>query len=115
MIVAPTRWKLRDTVRIVNETLNSLRVEKHPDKTFVGRVERGFDFLGYYLKPGMLHISLSTLKHFAQRITRLYEQGADSGSIGKYVRHWVKWVREGLPPSERPPAVRRAGIHPVRR
>jgi len=25
-------------------------LEKHPDKTFIGRIERGFDFLGY--RPG---------------------------------------------------------------
>ena len=52
VVIAPTRWKLRSAVRIVNETLNLLKVEQHPDKTFIGRVERGFDFLGYFIKPG---------------------------------------------------------------
>ncbi len=33
VILAPTRWKLRKAVQIVNRTLNELRVEKHPDKT----------------------------------------------------------------------------------
>ncbi|RLS77165.1 MAG: hypothetical protein DWI02_10210, partial [Planctomycetota bacterium] len=42
VILAPTRWKLRAAVRIVNETLAELNVEQHPDKTFIGRVERGF-------------------------------------------------------------------------
>jgi hypothetical protein len=32
---------------MVNRTLNELKVEKHPDKTFIGRIKRGFDFLGY--------------------------------------------------------------------
>ena len=74
-------------VRIVNETLDILRVDKHPDKTFIGKVDCGFDFLGYFLKPGMLNVSISTLKRFAQRITRLYEQGADPICFGEYVMH----------------------------
>jgi hypothetical protein len=44
-ILAPTRWSLRRAVRVVNETLRELRVQ-HPDKTFIGRIERGFTFLG---------------------------------------------------------------------
>ena len=26
-------------------------VEKHPDKTFIGRIEKGFDFPGYHFGP----------------------------------------------------------------
>ncbi len=43
LVLAPTRWRLR---KAVNEVLGSLGLLKHPDKTFVGRTERGFDFLG---------------------------------------------------------------------
>ncbi len=69
MVIAPTRWKLRVAIRIVNETLNMLRVEKHPDKTFIGRVGRGFSFLGYYLKPGHLKVSRGTFERFTDRIS----------------------------------------------
>ncbi len=44
IIIAPTRWKLRKAIRLVNQTLNELRVEQHPDKTMIGRGDRGFDF-----------------------------------------------------------------------
>ncbi len=27
-------------------------VEKHPDKTFIGRIEKSFDFLGYHFGFG---------------------------------------------------------------
>ncbi len=43
LVLAPTRWRLR---KAVNEVLGSLCLLKHPDKTFIGRTERGFDFLG---------------------------------------------------------------------
>jgi hypothetical protein len=43
-----TCWQLRGAVKLVNQTLRALSLEKHPDKTFIGRIERGFDFLGYH-------------------------------------------------------------------
>ncbi len=33
---------------------------------------------------------------FAERISRLYEQGADCLRIGEYVKLWFKWVRKGI-------------------
>jgi RNA-directed DNA polymerase len=38
--LAPTRWKLRRAIKLVNRTLAELKVEKHPDKAFIGRSER---------------------------------------------------------------------------
>ena len=46
VVLAPTRWKLRKAVPVVNETLAELKVQQHPDKTFIGRSEQGFAFLG---------------------------------------------------------------------
>ncbi len=94
--IASTRWKLRSAVRIVNKTLNMLKVEQHPDKTFIGRAERGFDFLGYFIRPGILRVSRGTFERFAERISRLYEQGAGIERIEEYVKHWFKWVRTGI-------------------
>jgi hypothetical protein len=97
VVLAPTRWKLRKAVRIVNETLAELRVEQHPDKTFIGRIEKGFDFLGYEItSPGIEGIAQRTLDSFAKRVTRLYEQGADPSRIGQYVQRWRKWLTSGL-------------------
>jgi hypothetical protein len=36
------------------------------------------------------------MKRFGQRITQLYEQGADYLRIGEYVKLWFKWVRSGI-------------------
>jgi len=41
VILAPTRWKLRAATRLVNETLAELKLQQHPEKTFIGRVSRG--------------------------------------------------------------------------
>lgn len=46
VILVPTRWKLRRIVRVVNGILAKLKVKQHPDKTFIARIAKGFDFLG---------------------------------------------------------------------
>ena len=98
VIIAPNRWKLRMAVRMVNQILDRLKVEKHPDKTFIGRAEKGFDFLGYHLKPESLAPSCETVKKYAERIDRLYEQGASYNRIRQYVRRWFDWLKAGVEP-----------------
>ncbi len=44
----------------------------------------------------MLRVSRLTFERFTERISRLYEQGADCLRIEEYVKHWLKWVRTGL-------------------
>ena len=44
IVLAPTRWKLRRVVKTLNRELDALQLEKHPDKTFIGGIEKGFDF-----------------------------------------------------------------------
>ncbi|MBU1137692.1 MAG: reverse transcriptase/maturase family protein [Proteobacteria bacterium] len=93
IVIAPTRWKLRKAVAKVNTILEGLLLEKHPDKTFIGRAVRGFSFLGYFLTPWGVSVAQSTWKNMQKRISRLYEQ--DAGSIGQYVTRWLRWVIAG--------------------
>jgi hypothetical protein len=69
---------------------------KHPDKTFIGRVGRGFDFLGYRLEPGKLTVAEGAVYNFVMRIDRLYEQGAGSNGVDRYVKRWVQWSKSGI-------------------
>jgi hypothetical protein len=62
-------------------------VEKHPDKTFIDRITKGFDFLGYSFGPKRLSIAPKTLANFLERKTQLYEQSADVRRIGLYVSY----------------------------
>jgi hypothetical protein len=34
-----------------NQTFVEVRLEKHPEKTSIGRAELGFDFFGYEFSP----------------------------------------------------------------
>jgi RNA-directed DNA polymerase len=95
VILAKTRWALRRVVQQVNTILDNLKLEKHPDKTFIGRIDRGFDFLGYRFVAEGVRLAAQTKQRFVERATRLYEQGAAASRIGEYVRHWLTWVRSG--------------------
>jgi hypothetical protein len=96
VILAPTRWKLRAAFRLVNETLAELKVEQHPDKTFIGRVSRCFDFLGYLFTPAGLDVAPRAVEHCVERASRLYERGVDLIRTGAYVRRWQCWAKSGL-------------------
>jgi hypothetical protein len=48
--------------------------DKHPDKTFIGRIERGFDCLGYHFSPAGLTVAKKTIADFIEKASRLYEQ-----------------------------------------
>ena len=98
VIIVPGRWKLRKIVRTVNRVLSHLRIEKHPDKTFIGRTIRGFDFLGYRVKPCVLSVSRSTINRHIERIDRLYEQDACYRRIRQYVRRWFDWLKAVVGP-----------------
>lgn len=100
VVLAPTRWKLRRAVSMVNRHLAGLGLTKHPDKTFIGRIEKGFDFLGYRFSRAGLTVASATVDRFIERIARLYEQEQFSAErpplLGPYVRRWVGWARGGL-------------------
>jgi RNA-directed DNA polymerase len=99
LVLAPTRWRLRDAVRTVNYVLGALALAKHPDKTFIGRIKRGFDFLGYHFSPGGLRVAKQTIANFIEKASRLYEQKRRAGSAASplemYVRRWFRWTRGG--------------------
>ena len=100
LVPAPTRWKLRAAVRRVNQILGALGLDTHPDKTFIGRIERGFDWLGYHISPAGLRLATRTIRNFVTRLTRLYEReaGRPAGAarLGQYVRRWLAWARGAI-------------------
>ncbi len=80
----------------MNETLAELKLQQHPDKTFIGRVSRGFDFLGYLFTPAGLEVAPRAVERCVERVSQLYERGANLVRIGAYVRSWQRWARSGL-------------------
>jgi len=91
-------------VKTLNQTLESLRMEKHPDKTIIGRTMKGFDFLGYHFNNDGLGIASNTARKHVRRICRLYEQqGKEKATseemafvLGNYVERWRRWCAARL-------------------
>jgi RNA-directed DNA polymerase len=57
IVLAKTRWHLRVAVK----TVNQLNVAQAPDKTFIGRISRGWDFLGYHFDGKYLTVAAKTV------------------------------------------------------
>ncbi len=100
LILTKTRWKCRRAVKQLNQAFNHLKLEKHPDKTYIGKIENGFDFLGYHFSPQGLRIANITWSKFVARLHRLYEQKKTQPNwtalLGDYVKHWWRWVLAGV-------------------
>jgi RNA-directed DNA polymerase len=99
LILAPSRCKLRRAVRTVQSTLEGLRLLTHPDKTFVGRITKGFDFLGYHLFDGSLRAASKTFCKMYETAARLYEQKGHRTKptpLGQYLTRWNAWFLGGL-------------------
>ena len=74
LILAPTRQKIRKAMALVQATLSRLHLDTHSDKIFIGRVTRGFDFLGHHFREGALSAAGKTVAKMKAGAARLYEQ-----------------------------------------
>ena len=114
-ILTPTRHTLRTAVKVVNQILARLGLAKHPGKTFIGRIAKGFSFLGYQFGPSGLRVAEATLQRRAQKCRQLYEQqppGPErTARLGEYLRRWWGWVPGGL--GELGPVTISAGRDPI--
>jgi RNA-directed DNA polymerase len=97
IILAKTRWHQRKAIKKMNQVLNELKVEKHPDKTEIKRITRGFTFLGYKFTATSLEVAEKTLHNAITKVVRLFEQDATRERIGSYWKKFWGWARSGLP------------------
>ena len=104
LILEKTRWSLRRAIKVVNQHFAQLGLSQHPDKTFIGRIEAGFDFLGYRLTRAGLRLSQATIRRSVEQLSRLYEQERHqhTDALGQYVRRWLGWVTGGLDDKQKP-------------
>ena len=99
LIMTKSRWRLRHAIKILNEEFELLGLKKHPQKTTIGMVEKGFEFLGYHYGRDGLSLAGKTIDKFISKALRLYEQEPVQvrlERLGEYTKRWVRWTTSGL-------------------
>ena len=67
--------------------MHGLQMKLAITKTYIGRICKGFDFLGFHFKSqGSNALALKSILHFFVRMLTLYEHGADDARIRMYIR-----------------------------
>jgi len=107
IVLSKTRWRQRKAVALMNQQLAQLKLHKAADKTYIGKISKGFDFLGYRFDGQNLTLAAKTVRKMTQKWQQLYEQAGknkptskrDSFDVGAFVRYllrWIKWTTAGL-------------------
>lgn len=89
------------------QDLARLKLAQAPDKTFIGRIAMGFDFLVYHFSRVRLSLAKKTLeKHAAHRHRRDEQQNkqarktptapAGAAVLDACVKRWQRWCTAGL-------------------
>ncbi|EGH0794879.1 hypothetical protein N3391_003245 [Salmonella enterica subsp. enterica serovar Montevideo] len=98
VIFTRTRWHLRRAVRALNVFFASGGYRQHPDKTFIGKTEKGFDWMGIqFNRSGIGGVAPRAVANHRQRLRRLYERTWRYGKektrarVGEYMRRWKIW------------------------
>jgi len=97
VILTKTRHQLQRVVKKMHRVMQALKFKLALNKTFIGKLSKGFDFLGYHFSPdGLLGLAEKTIRSANARIAELYEQGASNKRIQQYVNRWMGWAKGGL-------------------
>ncbi|WP_249269916.1 reverse transcriptase domain-containing protein [Yersinia intermedia] len=98
IILARTRWQLRQAVRELNMFFAHYGFRQHPDKTFIGPTHKGVDWMGFWfthegcqsVAPRAVANHLTTLRRLYER-TRHLSAPLQAERVAAYVRRWTQW------------------------
>jgi RNA-directed DNA polymerase len=100
LMMSEKRERLKKGIRTVKQEFEALKLAGHPDKTFVGRKEKGFDFLGYHFDPdGRISVSEKTLANFLRKtreIERREPPETREKRLQDYTLRRIRWAKAGL-------------------
>ncbi|CAI0837921.1 Retron-type reverse transcriptase [Serratia quinivorans] len=99
-----TRWHLRKAIKRLHEFFDLGGFEAHPDKTQLGRMEHGFDWLGVWYAPEGPRIAPRAIENHRVRVARLYEQARmrklstteTEVRVREYEARWITWAERML-------------------
>jgi RNA-directed DNA polymerase len=86
VVLTKTKTALRKVVKKTHEVINNLQLQLHPAKTYIGKIARGFNFLGYYMDDQKILPSKETIRRFHERSTVLYEPSSGNRNVSRRSR-----------------------------
>ncbi|HFD2064150.1 TPA: reverse transcriptase domain-containing protein [Serratia marcescens] len=106
IILAKSRWQLRRHVKRLMQWFRAEGFEAHPDKTQIGRTEKGFDWMGAWLThEGVTDIAPRAKANHREKVRRLYELLARvplwrrkrarqqvNARVSTYRKRWTIWA-----------------------
>jgi hypothetical protein len=72
-VLTKSKTALRKVVKLNHRIVNSLNLQLHPMKVFIGKISQGFNFFAYYFDERKILPSKETIRRFHERATALYE------------------------------------------
>ncbi|WP_243750194.1 reverse transcriptase/maturase family protein [Providencia rettgeri] len=100
VLLTQTRGQLRKAIRQLNQWFAAFGFRQHPDKTFIGRVAKGFDWMGAWLtNHGITGVAPRALDNHRNRCRQLYEQTSrlsveqQADRVSQYRLRWSQWVK----------------------
>lgn len=107
IILAKSRWSLRKHTKRLMQWFSEYGFEAHPDKTQIGRIKKGFDWMGAWLtSDGVTDIAPRAKANHREKVRRLYEQLARlplwkrksaapkvNARVSTYRKRWNIWVK----------------------
>ncbi len=83
LVPSKRRWPLRRTIHSLNEQMKECGFALYPDKTQIGRLEKGFDWMGLLFDEADVRRSPRSLQMLMDKTLRLYEQNSPVKNIMK--------------------------------
>jgi RNA-directed DNA polymerase len=74
LFVHSDKFRLQEIVPLLQQELNMIGLQIHPNKKVLNRVDDGVSFLGQFIKPYRTYISSRTKNNFYQAIQRINRQ-----------------------------------------
>ena len=98
VFMTKSKAKLRKAIKEHHRVLGELKLTVAKDKTFIGRVARGFSFLGYEIALQRCRVSLTSLQRCLTKTVKLKEKGACEERLLQYWQNWQRWaqIQNGL-------------------
>lgn len=90
VVLVKTKRQLRNLIKLTHKILNRLKLKMHPDKTFFGCIQKGFDFLGIHFGETP-SISKTSLENHRAKLAQRYARNESNASIGDYIKRWSSW------------------------